>query len=89
MSQAQRQVHGLSLGLLPEILAKKNYLSLGWLGWGKKCEFEATNSHFSTSVSFSWQLGSLELMKLGLLLRDHDWCFSCQAQLLIGITWET
>lgn len=59
---------------------------------GEKCEFEATSSHLSTSVSLSWQLGSLELMKLGPFLRDHDWCFrynSCQAQLHVRITWET
>lgn len=56
---------GLNSELLLEILEKKETFS-HWVGWiEKKCESEATSSHFSTSVSFSWQLRSLELVNLG------------------------
>lgn len=34
----------------------------------KKCESESTSSHFSTSISFSWQLRPLELVKFRPLL---------------------
>ena len=65
MAETQRQPRGTQYCTFTGNTGKERDLfPLGWPDW-KKCESEATSSHFATSVSFSWQLRSLELVDLG------------------------
>lgn len=65
MAETQRQPRGTQFCTFTGNTGKERDLfPLGWQDW-KKCESEATSSHFATSVSFSWQLRSLELVDLG------------------------
>ena len=65
MAETHRQAHGTQFWTFTGDTGKERELfPLGRLDW-KRCESEATSSHFSTSVSFSWQLRSLELVNLG------------------------
>lgn len=65
MAETQRQPRGTQFCTFTGNTGKERDLfPLGWPDW-KKCESEATSSHFATSVSFSWQLRSLELVDLG------------------------
>lgn len=65
MAETQRQPRGTQFCTFTGNTGKERDLfPLGWQDW-KKCESEATSSHFATSVSFSRQLRSLELVDLG------------------------